>query len=88
MTWTLLMPAAAVVVALVTLALGLRRVETEVISLRAALRRSGATAIAADELSRSARDLRLRAAELETDVRQRLHRPHRRRRLRSASGDR
>ncbi len=88
MTWTLLAPAMAVVLALMVLTLGLRRLEGEIVALRHALRRSGATAVAADELGRATGRLREHAVELESDARRRLAWPHHPRRLRSGARDR
>lgn len=72
MAWTLLLPASAVVIALVTLAVGLRRVEHEAAALRGSLRRAGATAIAADEADRSAARLKERAIDTSRDATRRL----------------
>lgn len=76
------------IIALGTLTLGLRSVERELVALRLSLRRSGATAVAADELNRASTRLRIDALELAADARRRLRRPHPRRRLRSDHSDR
>ena len=51
-SWTLLAPAAAIVVTLVALAWSMHRVELELAALRASLRRSRAAGVAIDELER------------------------------------
>ena len=79
MTPTLLLPATAIVGALLALTLGLRRVERELVDLRAALRRTGATAVATDELRRSTASVAARAVTLDADARRRIHRPRARR---------
>lgn len=79
MSWSLLLPACAITAALVTLAVGLRRIETELVALRAALRRSAATAVAADELHRAATNVAERAIAVDVDARRRIHRPWSRR---------
>ena len=80
MPLTLLLPAVTVVIALVVLAFGLRRVERELVPLRRSLRRTSATAIAADELGRTTAHVAARAVEVEADVRRRVHTPRGRRR--------
>ena len=81
---SLLLPALAVVGALVVLTLGLRRVEHEMTALRTSLRRSAATAVAADELRRTTAAVAERVVETEADARRRIHRP----RVRRHRGDR
>ena len=88
MTWIVLLPALAVIGALGALTLGLRNVEREVVALRLSLRRSGATAVAADELHRSTTRLRLDTVDLASGVRHRLRRPRSQGRFRSGHSDR
>jgi hypothetical protein len=70
-TWTLLAPASAIVLAVCALAWSLHRMETEIASLRGALRRSRTTAVATDELHRDVRAMSARAAEIQRDARRR-----------------
>ncbi|MDG1411529.1 MAG: hypothetical protein P8L46_12485 [Acidimicrobiales bacterium] len=77
MSWTLLLPAGAVGFALIALALGLRLVERELISLRVSLRRSGASAVAAHDLQRTARQVQARGIEMRLDANRRVTRPWR-----------
>ncbi len=79
MTWSLLLPAFAVVAALVTLTLGLHRVEVELAALRTTLRRTAATAVAAEELRRATTTVAEQAIAVEADARHRVHRPWSRR---------
>ena len=81
---SLLLPAVAVVGALVVLSLGLRRVEQEMSALRTSLRRTAATAVAADELRRTTAVVAQQVVETEADARRRLRRP----RVRRHRGDR
>ncbi|MEO0495232.1 MAG: hypothetical protein AAF081_17640 [Actinomycetota bacterium] len=78
MPLSLLLPALAVTIALGTLTVGLRAVERELVALRTSLRRTGATAVATDELVRASDHLTARAAEQYADARQRLGRRPRR----------
>jgi len=87
-TWTVLLPAFAVIGALGTLTVGMRSVERELVALRLSLRRTGATAIAADELGRASTELRINAVALQADAHHRLRRRHSPRRLRSRRSDR
>ncbi len=57
-----MVPATAVVVALVVLAWSMQRIETEVVALRVALRRSRRAAVATDELERLTGTVAERAA--------------------------
>ncbi len=72
MSWTLMFPATASVVTVIALTLALRSLEREAILLRASLRRVVATAVATDELSRRANDVRLRAERTRADASSRL----------------
>ena len=72
MPWLSLIPAFAIVTALVILSVGLRRVEHEVVALRASLRRTQATAVAADEFGRSAERVADRADQLRHSAPQRV----------------
>ena len=74
MSLTLLLPAAAIVVALSVLTISLRAVERELIVLRSSLRRTNATAVAADDLARTSAAMRRRAAEQAADARNRITR--------------
>ena len=71
---TLLLPALAVGLAVTALTLSLRSVERELVSLRASLRRTSATAVAADDLARTTAAVRQRAAEQAVDARNRITR--------------
>ncbi len=72
-SWTLLTPAAAVVVTLVALAWSMRRVETETAALRAALRRSRAAGVAIDELQRDTAATVAEANRVQQAARARAH---------------
>ncbi|MEM8708671.1 MAG: hypothetical protein AAGE98_19570 [Actinomycetota bacterium] len=74
MALTILLPAIAVVVALAALTIGLRTVEQELVALRHSLRRSTATAVATDDLTRASDQLRDRAERQYADARRRLGR--------------
>lgn len=74
MPLSLLLPALAVVLALCSLAVGLRTVERELGALRSSLRRSAATAVAADDLVRASDRLSERALAKIDDARLRLGR--------------
>lgn len=77
MPWISLVPAIAIVAALVVLSLGLRRVEHEVVTLRNSLRRTQATAVAVDEFGRAAERVADRADELRRDASGRVGLPPR-----------
>ena len=72
MTWLILLPAFAIVAALVVLTHGLRQVEIEVVALRSSLRRTQATAVALDEFGRSAERVVERADDLRRSAPQRV----------------
>ena len=72
MPWLSLIPAIAIVAALIVLSVGLRRVEGEVVALRASLRRTQATAVALDEFGRSAERLVERADDVRRTAPQRV----------------
>ncbi len=74
MSLTLLLPALAIVLAVSALTLSLRSVERELIALRSSLRRTNATAVAADDLARTTATVRRRAAEQAVDARNRITR--------------
>lgn len=80
MTWSLLLPAAAVVISLAVLAGSFRRVDRELVDLRLALRRSRATAVATDDLQRLTTAVATQAADIEREARTRVHRRRNRRR--------
>jgi len=71
---SLLLPAFAMVLALGSLTVGLRAVERELGALRSSLRRSGATAVATDDLVRASDRLSERALAQIDDARLRLGR--------------
>ena len=71
---SLLLPALAMVLALGSLTVGLRTVERELDALQSSLRRSAATAVAADDLVRASDRLRERALAQIDDARLRLGR--------------
>lgn len=70
--WLVLAPASMIVVALVVLTVGLHAVEAELAALRRSLRRTQATAVASDDLSRSAARVMERADDLAASTRQRV----------------
>lgn len=72
MTWLSLIPALAIVASLIVLAIGLRRVEVEVVALRSSLRRTQATAVALDDFGRAAERVIERADDLRSSVPQRV----------------
>ncbi|MEM9465748.1 MAG: hypothetical protein AAGA90_10265 [Actinomycetota bacterium] len=74
MSLTLLLPALAVVLALSALTLSLRAVEHELAALRVSLRRTSATAVAADDLARTTASVRQRAAVQAADAGNRVTR--------------
>lgn len=71
MSWTLLLPAGATLLALIALTTGLRRVGEETNRLRRSLRRSGAAAIAVNDLERTAVGLRTRLDHVQHRIRDR-----------------
>ncbi|MGB1681285.1 MAG: hypothetical protein ACPHFO_03005 [Acidimicrobiales bacterium] len=74
MSPSLLLPALAVLIAVTALTLSLRTVGRELHQLRHALRRTAATAVAADDLSRSSAALRADTTQRANDARLRFSR--------------
>ncbi len=77
-SWLLLGPPTAVVVAVIVLIVALRAVEREVVALGESRRRSGAAAVATDELQRSAALVRNRIEQVQADAKRRIALPPRR----------
>jgi hypothetical protein len=70
-TWTLLAPATAIVIALCVFVWSMHRLESEVVALRSSLRRSAAAAVATDDLGRHTHALADRAVEIDHEARSR-----------------
>ena len=67
-----MLPAVAVVIALVALTLSMRTLDRELQALRRSLRRSQVTAVATDDLARTAARVRQQAIGQATSARRRL----------------
>jgi hypothetical protein len=79
-SWTVILPAVAVVSAMAVLTVSFQRLEHEVVLLRASMRRARRAAVATDELQRLTAGVATRAAELDATERLRRHWPRSRRR--------
>jgi len=71
------LPMTATLLAVIALALLGRRLDGELVALRRSLRLVGATAVAADELSRTGDEVAERTLDTTRQARQRLRRPRR-----------